>query len=111
VPGFNWAKLNSPLLSDSTVRENPLPGSVIVTLAPTTAAPEGSLTVPDKLPTFCAQVHVTAKRNAKEEIRMPRLIKSHLIDHSFRAPRPIFEMYAGGQHQADTFTVRRFAGS
>src|SRR4029077_16982504 len=86
VPGGSCTKLNSPFLSVSVVRSALLAMSVTVTFAPLTAAPAGSLTVPDKLPTFWAHAHVTEKINVKEEIRMLRLIESHLMDHSFRAP-------------------------
>jgi len=33
------------------------------------------------------------------------------MDYSFRAPQPQIVLYAGGQHQAGTKIVRRFAGS
>src|ERR1700676_374707 len=85
-----------------------------VTLAFATVAPVLSVTTPrnDVVP-VCAQTHVTAKSNATEEIRRFRftIAIDHFIDCSFRAPQLKIGLYTGGQHQADTKIMRRFAGS
>jgi len=73
-------------LSDCTVRENPLPGSLIVTFAPGTAAPEGSVTVPDKLPTFCARAVQTITRHEINVSTKINFAEDQFIDRPFRAP-------------------------
>jgi hypothetical protein len=75
-----------------------------VTLAPRIAAPVLSVTVPLKdVEPVCPHAQVTAKRNAREEIRRFcfTIEIEHFMDCSFRAPLPIIDLYAGGQHQTD----------
>src|SRR5262249_22080375 len=50
VPGCTAAKLKSPALLDVTLRASPVRSLVSVTVAPTTAFPDPSTTVPDILP-------------------------------------------------------------
>jgi hypothetical protein len=71
--------------------------SVTVTFAPLTAAPAGSLTVPDKLPTFCARAVQAITRHETNESTKINFAEDHFMDRPFRAAEPEINLYAGGQ--------------
>jgi hypothetical protein len=85
---------------------------VKVTFAAGTALPCGSVMVPiiEEVP-VCAHAQETDNTSTTKQTRELRFTESHLMDCSFRTPLPEIEIHAGGQHQADTKTMRRVAGS